>query len=333
MSELVCRRARLGEDRAIIDFINDNFDMRLPLVNRAEFYRHYYVGRGGVPQFVLAEQDGRILSVAGYILASTAPRPDVWVSVWVAAKGHNGVGLELMNALPDLVGANVVACNNIRPHTCTFYRFLGWTAERMHHYYRLARRERYRLAQPLAPEFLPVQHDLAMEPVESAADLIPLGMPPTSHTPRKDTWYLRRRYYHYPRARYTVWAVREEGRLLAYLVTRTVTARETGCVPVVRVVDFIGENTVLPRLGGALDDLLQETGAEYMDCYNAGIAPRFWRAAGFCERAEQDGSIIPNYLTPPLRQNTEYYYFTNKPDNFVIFKADGDQDRPHLPCD
>lgn len=333
MSELVCRRARLGEDRAIIDFINDNFDMRLPLVNRAEFYRHYYVGRGGVPQFVLAEQDGRILSVAGYILASTAPRPDVWVSVWVAARGHNGVGLELMNALPDLVGANVVACNNIRPHTCTFYRFLGWTAERMHHYYRLARRERYRLAQPLAPEFLPVQHDLAMEPVESAADLIPLGMPPTSHTPRKDTWYLRRRYYHYPRARYTVWAVREEGRLLAYLVTRTVTARETGCVPVVRVVDFIGENTVLPRLGGALDDLLQETGAEYMDCYNAGIAPRFWRAAGFCERAEQDGSIIPNYLTPPLRQNTEYYYFTNKPDNFVIFKADGDQDRPHLPCD
>lgn len=333
MSELICRRARLGEDRAIIDFVNDNFDMRLPLVNRAEFYHHYYAGQGGVPQFVLAEQDGQILSVAGYILASAAPRPDVWVSVWVAAKGHNGVGLELMNALPGLVNANVVACNNIRPHTCTFYRFLGWTAGRMHHYYRLARRERYRLAQPLEPEYLPVQHDLTMEPVESAADLIPLGMPPTSHTPRKDTWYLRRRYFHYPRARYTVWAVREAGSLLAYVVTRTVTARETGCVPVVRVVDFIGENAVLPRLGGALDDLLQETGAEYMDCYNVGIAPRFWRAAGFCERTEQDGSIIPNYLTPPLRQNTEYYYFTNKPDNFVMFKADGDQDRPHLPCD
>ena len=31
------------------------------------------------------------------------------------------------------------------------------------------------------------------------------------------------------------------------------------------------------------------------------------------------------------RQNTEYYYFTNQPDGFVLFKADGDQDRPNLP--
>ena len=39
----------------------------------------------------------------------------------------------------------------------------------------------------------------------------------------------------------------------------------------------------------------------------------------------------PNYLTAV--QNTEYYYFTNQPDGFVLFKADGDQDRPNLPCD
>ena len=56
-------------------------------------------------------------------------------------------------------------------------------------------------------------------------------------------------------------------------------------------------------------------------------------AAGLTERCEDDGVIIPNYLTPPLRQNTEYYYFTNQPDGFVLFKADGDQDRPNLPCD
>ena len=55
-----------------------------------------------------------------------------------------------------------------------------------------------------------------------------------------------------------------------------------------------------------------------------------WLAAGFTERVEGDGCIIPNYLTPPVHENTEYYYFTNKPENFVLFKADGDQDRPNL---
>ena len=235
-----------------------------------------------------------------------------------------------MNALPDLLHANVLACNNIRPNTCTFYQFLGWKAERLPHYYRLGRRKDYQLAKPLRYILPPVQRDLGLEKVEDAADLIPLGMPATPHTPVKDTWYLRRRYFRYPYFHYDVWAARENGKLLAYVVTRTVTAEETGCVPVVRLVDFIGEDAVLPRLGGALDAVLNRAGGEYMDCYNAGIPAEVWQAAGFTERLEGDGSVIPNYLTPPLLENTEYYYFTNKPENFVLFKADGDQDRPNL---
>ncbi len=70
-------------------------------------------------------------------------------------KGRNGVGLELMNALPDLLHANVLACNNIRPNTCTFYQFLGWKAERLPHYYRLGRRKDYQLAQTAAVHTAP----------------------------------------------------------------------------------------------------------------------------------------------------------------------------------
>lgn len=65
MSDTTFRPARLGEDAAIIDFINANFDMRLPLLNRPELYHHYYAGRGGVPQFAVAEQDGEYVSAAG----------------------------------------------------------------------------------------------------------------------------------------------------------------------------------------------------------------------------------------------------------------------------
>ena len=69
-------------------------------------------------------------------------------------------------------------------------------------------------------------------------------------------------------------------------------------MPVVRLVDFIGEDAVLPRLGGALDAILNRAGGEYMDCYNAGIPAEVWQAAGFTERLEGDGSVIPNYPRP-----------------------------------
>ena len=75
----------------------------------------------------------------------------------------------------------------------------------------------------------------------------------------------------------------------------------------------------------------QQITPPYLDAAeNFGIPADVWLAAGFTERIEGDGCIIPNYLTPPLHENTEYYYFTNKPENFVMFKADGDQDRPNL---
>ena len=271
MSDVVYRLARLGEDDAIRDFINSHFDMRLPLINRPDFYRHYYVGRGGVPQFAVAEENGRYLSAAGYILANTEPEPDVWVSIWVAEKGHNGVGLELMNALPELTHARVLACNNIRAATCSLYRFLGWKAERMNHYYRLANLPSYQLAQFTEKNILPVQNGRILVPVRTAADLVPLGVPASGHTPQKDVWYLRRRYFHYPHFHYHVWAAMDAGRPLAYVVTRLVTAEETGCVPVIRLVDYIGPDEVLPTLGRALDAILRAAGAEYMDCYNLSL--------------------------------------------------------------
>ena len=333
MSDVTFRLAHLGEDAAIKAFINEHFDMRLPLVNRPEFYHYYYAGRGGVPQFAVAEQDGRYLSAAGYVLANTSANPDVWVSVWVAVKGHNGVGLELMNALPGLTHARVLACNNIRAATCAMYRFLGWKAERMSHYYRLADLPAYSLASPGPKTILPVMGARVLKRVASAADLIPLGMPKTNHTPRKDMWYMMRRYFHFPHFHYDVWAAMNYGRADAYVVTRLVTAQDTGRAAVLRLVDYIGPDELLPQLGRAIDNILQESGAEYIDCYNAGISEEIWRAAGFVEREPGDGVVIPNYLTPPLLENTEYYYFTNEPEHFVIFRADGDQDRPNLPPD
>lgn len=335
MPDIRFRLARPGEDAAILDFINAHFDMHLPLINRPEFYNFYFAGpEGGAPRFAVAEDgEGQYLSAAGYIPAGREPSAGVWVSIWVAAKGHNGVGLELMDALPGLLNAPVLACNNIRPATCKLYHFLGWQAERLRHYYRLGTPGPggWTLAVPgdAAPLPAPAK-DLALEPVADADVLEALGLPETPHTPKKDLWYLRRRYFAFPHFRYDVWAVRENGRLLAYAVTRTVSAADTGCAPVLRLVDFIGPDEVLPRIGGALDKLLCRTGAEYLDCYNVGIDPDVWRQAGLTERLEGDGVIIPNYLTPPLRDNTEYYYFVNQPDGFVMFKADGDQDRPNL---
>lgn len=323
------RLARPEEAGRILEFANRNFDWKLPVVNRPEYFDFYYRS-GEALQFAVAEQGGEWLAAAGYIRASAGPAPDIWVSVWVAKKGANGAGLELMEALPRLTGAGVLACNNIRPKTMAFYRFLGWHAARMGHFYRLAPRPRYQLARVADPVILPAGGDLALEPVAGPGALAALGMPKTPHTPKKDTWYLARRYFAFPHLTYQMYAAREGGELLAYLVCRTV---DSGQGKVLRIADYIGPAGLLPRLGAAIDGLLLASGAEYAELYCAGLAPALLAAAGFCERTEGSADLLPNYLEPPLFENTDYYYFTSCPEQFVMFKADGDQDRPNLPVE
>ena len=332
-SPLTFRLARPDEGPAVAAFLDAHWGEKHPLVHLPDFFDFYYrpFGPDGPLQFAFAEQDGAPVAIVGYIRANALETPDIWVSIWCAVKGHNGSGLELMAALPGLTNARVMACNNIRPRTMAFYTFLGYTAERLPHYYRLADKASYAVARVVRRDILPAGGSAVLRLLPDEDALRKCGYTPDpARRPYKDLWYLARRYFHYPHFKYDVWAAQENGKLLAYVVTRTVCTQDTGCAAVVRLVDFIGEDAVLPRLGAALDAILNHAGAEYMDCYNAGIPADVWLAAGFTERIEGDGCIIPNYLTPPLHENTEYYYFTNKPENFVMFKADGDQDRPNL---
>ena len=91
------------------------------------------------------------------------------------------------------------------------------------------------------------------------------------------------------------------------------------------------EKATTPRaFFSAVSRLMADCGAEYADCYCWGIPAQTMAEAGFCARTEDDLNIIPNYLTPPLCENTEYYFFTSEPAAFTMFKADGDQDRPNI---
>ena len=322
------RLCTVADKAAIIAFLDEHWGSAHPLVHREEFFNYYYA-HGQQLQFAFAEQDSTPLALAGYIRANACETPDIWVSIWCAVKGQNGAGLELMAALPKLTNARVMACNNIRPKNMAFYTFLGYTAARVPHFYRLANKplEAYQVARIVHKEILPVQGKAVLTPIETAEILARDYTPDPSLRPYKDNWYLARRYFAYPHQRYDVHGVYENGRITSLLVTRCVAVEGT---KVLRLVDYIGKAEQFSALGGGIALLMQTTGAEYADCYCYGIAPALFAQAGFCERTEEDENILPNYLTPPLYENTEYYCFTSEAENFTLFKADGDQDRPNL---
>lgn len=329
MDEYTFRLACKADAPLIVAFVNRHFDLRSPLVNLPVFFSYYYGGKGDALHFALAERGGQLVAVAGFIPSCSGAHPDVWVSIWVADKAAKGSGLELMAALPELTGCRTLACNNIRPETRPFYAFLGYTTGRVGHFYRLAPREAYTVARVAQPVILPVRGEGRLWRISTAGALRQSGFVLPAQNPYKDMAYLQKRYFAYPQQAYNVWACGAEAGHVpeALLVTRTVPVLGTA---VLRIVDYVGDEAALPRFGPAIDALLRSEGAEYTDFYCAGLAPETLAVAGFCERLEGDGNVLPNYLSPPLFENTEYYYFTSNPEEFRLCKADGDQDRPNV---
>ncbi len=314
----------MAEKDRLVEFMNSNWGSSHPLINNDVFFGYYYAD-GDMTNFYISEKDGDIIAVCGYIPSSKKEDGDIWISIWLAKKGHNGAGLELMGKMKELTGASLVSCNNIRKETMPFYTFLGWQPGELLHRYRLRDLDEYVICDVTdrtIPACEPSGAELVLfesiRKVKEHFDRFGLSRP------GKDLWHVERRYYSYPYYRYLVYGVRKDGSFPALAVFRVNEGSEGN---VLRLVDYIGDPADFGLLSGCIDPLMEEFDCEYCDVYCRGVEPE---KAGFKVRDERDPNVIPNYLDPLLKKNIDYYYFTSETEGFMMFKADGDQDRKNL---
>ena len=330
MSSYNIRHAAYADKENLIAFLNTYWGSKHPLVNNVDFFEYYYNGNGKL-QFCLAEDENGIAAVCGYVLCNLRETPDIWVSIWCARKDAKGVGLTLMGKMQELTNCRVLSCNNIRENTMPFYAFLGYTALRLPHYYRLADKAEYSIANITKKNILPAHGSAELVEITSATELENMFVPQDKNLPFKDLWYIARRYFAYPMQKsqnYRVFGVLGgKNTFVALLVLRVV---PVSGVNVMRIVDFIGAPELFCDIGISITNLMEHENAEYADMYCYGIDASVLAHAGFTERLREDANVIPNYLDPPLYENTEYFFFTSGSENFTMFKADGDQDRPNI---
>ena len=318
------RRIPLTEKQLILDFLNEHWGSRHPLVNHDVLFNYYFLDGEMTNFYVLEDGDG-IAAICGYINCSSEENCDIWISIWCAKKGKNGLGLALMGAMRELTGANVMACNNIRANTMPFYTFLGYHPDKMNHYYRLADKAEYKMA-VVNEKIIPASEKIEGVWLEEMKDITQVEKTfaiPAQCRPHKDYWYINKRYFEYPHYEYKVYAVHSGDGIPALVVFR-VNESDEGYV--LRLVDYIGSKEDFRLLSGFVDELMAQFDCEYCDMYCWGVDGE---DAGFVLRIA-DENIIPNYLNTLLQKNIDYYFFTSSTENFMMFKADGDQDRMNL---
>ncbi len=320
------QRIPLKNKQLIIDFLNANWGNEHPLVNNEVFFNYYYID-GEMTNFYAVFEEDDIIAICGYIKSSSSENSDIWISIWCAKKGKNGAGLALMGSMKELSGAGVISCNNIRENTKVFYEFLGYHPDSLNHHYRLnSDIKSYKIPQLKNISIPKAKKNKAVEikrffDVEDISESFNFNI---GTTPKKDSEYIKNRYFNNPYYEYMVYGVYFNNALVALFILR-LNESEEGFV--LRFVDYIGKEEDFILLNGFLDDIIKETNSEYCDIYSFGVNPC---KIGFVLREKDDENIIPNYLNPLLSKNIDYHFFTSDKENFMMFKADGDQDRKNI---
>lgn len=141
----------------------------------------------------------------------------------------------------------------------------------------------------------------------------------------KSPEYIEKRFFQHPIYKYKLFGLSAEDRAeyVGVLIGREIQVNDT---TILRFVDYLGEISNLSGIGVSLQNLLIQSNYEYADLVVGSIEEKTLEGSGFTLR--KDEAIIPMYFEPFLRENIDIWYQKSEED-IVIFKADGDQDRPN----
>lgn len=156
-------------------------------------------------------------------------------------------------------------------------------------------------------------------------DLLKININPTYY-PIKSVNYLINRYMNHPIYKYDFYGVYKGDKIVTILVARFVKAN--GAM-VIRIVDALGE--LQGTLYESFQEIMHETGAEYVDFMNYGIEDSVFYEMGYRKLDLQGDLVIPNYFEPFEQRNVKIdVAWKADYDNYVVFKGDSDQDRPNI---
>ncbi len=315
----------------IMQFINDYWkENHLLAVDKMFFeYEHRF---GDSVSYVISvdEQTNKINAILGYIPYGKKNR-DVMTVMWKANHTASpALGLELFDFLKKNGDVRIIASPGSNPKLKGIYKYLGYSFGKMTQWYRLnADIEHYKVAriEEDSPSTITKTCEYVLLEDWSAVennfdfDSYYKGNP----KPLKEQWYIKKRYFAHPKYTYLVYGIKNnEDKIRTMLIFRK---QSVDYSMVIRLVDIIGDVSVIESMANLLDDLLKQYNAEYIDCYETGVAEDLFKQGGWVKR-EETSNIIPNYFSPFEMKNIEIYYFSSDED-IILFKGDGDQDRPN----
>jgi hypothetical protein len=298
-------------------------------------WQHADTERPGAYNWLLASNEQGVQGVLGFIPThrydtALVAEPFTWLALWkIRADAPRGIGLQLLSQLTARA-KGPMGVLGINPQHPPMYKALGWQVGELSHHFVCNPDLRQNIVSAPPGRALPLpKAGRAVFTRVDAAALASLQLPQSQGSwPRKTPRYFAGRYLDHPVYDYQIHVISLEGHPRALLATRIAVSGDS---KVLRLIDFLGEESAWAESGSGLATLLRETGCEYADLWQYGLQAETLAACGLVQVQFDGAVVVPNYFEPFLQRNGRIEFAVKGVplQDLRLFRGDGDQDRPN----
>ena len=298
------------------------------------FFEYEFCRGDEVCLVLLLNQDNAIEGTLGYIPYGRELR-DIFTVMWkVLDNGQMFAGVGMLYYLIDHGRCRHIFTSGLNESTRNIYRYLGFRTDSLQHFYMLNEDcsprvadivDRTELNTEYQESSIPVTLQRITDQEQFLEDYIPEKREDKIY---KSPEYMVHRYFENPKYQYQVYQIWREGeKTHSFVITRE---QKQGETTLLRFIDFVGDESLIQYIGTPLRQIMKDNYYEYIDMYEFGVEDDLLYRAGFSKKAADSLNIIPNYFSPFCKKNVNIGIFWEKEMRPIIWKGDGDQDRPSV---
>jgi hypothetical protein len=336
-------RCRKDDVADVLDFIGAHWKPGHIFTLHRQLFEWQHARRDQSDDYSFAiarSSDRELVGVLGYMSTcqfdpALAAANTIWLALWSVRDDWkaSGVGLRLLKFVVDQEAASsgmvgvIGFAESVRP----LYEAMGFRVGELRHYVMLNPDVgTFELAR-----FSPAATaDAGIRVAPGAVRATPLtrdgnrqvAVTGRAQIPAKTAAYFRARYLNHPVYQYRCDVVERDGHAIGLVATRLAEHEHRKAL---RIVDYFGPDDDVPSIGALIRAQVRDAGAEFADVYNWGIDADLFRRAGFTEVRPEGPDIVPDHFEPFERRNIRIRFAVKTSRPVVLFKGDGDQDRPN----
>lgn len=317
---------------SIMMFIKKHWKEDHIFAKNEQYFRYEFCNNHETCFVILINPQKEITGILGYIpYDQKSTDRNIFTVMWkVIESEFMFAGIALFYYLLEHSCCKHIFTSGLNQETINIYKYIGLQIDKMQHFFILnaavsPQIVAYTMNYNCKSE-IKADNSIRLRLIEGEKELEAIFPKVIQNNIYKSLDYLVHRYMRNPIYKYDLFLAEDITRNhMALIVTRNQTYNKAIGL---RMIDAIGDLEVVYKLPYYIKKYIMEKGIEYADLYAYGLDCDLMRTNGWEIIMEGSEIIVPDYFNPYVKENRDIYIMKEKDIDVVIFKGDGDQDRP-----